>query len=73
MPIWRLDTNTVTITHFDTDIHYPDKISKLVNWKQTDSCYQKAVLSGAAEKMLRLENCFVGMAREIVFECMVYI
>lgn len=63
----------MTITHFDTDIHYPDKISKLVNWKQTDSCYQKAVLSGAAEKMLRLENCFVGMAREIVFECMVYI
>ena len=42
-------------------------------WKQTDSCYQAAVLSGDAEKMLGLENCFIGMAREVVFECMVYI
>lgn len=41
--------------------------------KQTDSCYQKAVLSGDAEKMLGLENYFVYMAREEVFECMVYI
>ena len=42
-------------------------------WKQTDSCYQKAFLSGDAERMLCLENCFVYMAREAVFECMVYI
>ena len=63
----------MTVTHFDTDIHCPDRISRLVNWKQTDSCYQKAVLSGDAEKMFDLENCFIGMAREIVFECMVYI
>ena len=42
-------------------------------WKQTDSCYQKAVLGGDAEKMLGLENCFISMAREAVFECMVYI
>ena len=42
-------------------------------WKKSDSCYQKAVLSGDAEKMLGLENCFISMAREIVFECMVYI
>jgi len=31
-------------------------------WKQTESCYQKAVLSGDAEKMRGLENCFIGMA-----------
>lgn len=31
--------------------------------------YQKAVLCGDAEKMLGLENCFIGMAREAVFEC----
>ena len=37
------------------------------------SCYQKAILSGDTEKMLGLENCFVYMAREAVFECMVYI
>lgn len=51
-----------------------DAISRQVElWKQTDSCYQKAVLSGDTEKMFGLENCFVYMAREVVFECMVYI
>lgn len=120
VPLWKLDPNTVTVTHFNADtqteesktyntdfiryhLHYsdskfPDRLRRLVNdgrivsylddmerkvseaisrqvelWKQTDSCYQKALLSGDAEKMLGLENCFVGMAREAVFECMVYI
>lgn len=120
VPIWRLDTNTLTVTHFNPDtlteesktyhtdyiryhLHYsdstyPDRLRRLVNegniieylddlelkvgaaidrqvkrWKKSDSCYQEAVLSGDAEKMLGLENCFVGMAREIVFECMIYI
>lgn len=120
VPLWSLDTNTVTVTHFNSDtlvvesktyttdfiryhLHYsdnkyPDRLRRLVNegniiqylddlklkvseaisrqvelWKQTDSCYQKAVLSGDAEKMLGLENCFISMAREAVFECMVYI
>jgi hypothetical protein len=120
VPLWSLDTNAVTITHFNTDTlavesktystdfiryhlhfsdsHCPDRLRRLVNegkiiqylddmerkvyeaitrqvelWKQTDSCYQKAVLSGDTEKMLGLENCFISMAREAVFECMVYI
>ena len=120
VPLWSLDTNTVTVTHFNNDtlavesktystdfiryhLHfsdskYPDRLRRLVNegkiiqylddmelkvseaisrqvelWKQTDECYQKAVLSGDTEKMLGLENCFIGMAREIVFDCMVYI
>lgn len=120
VPLWRLDTNTVTVIHFNADtqieesktyttdfiryhLHFsdsrcPNRLRRLVNegrivqylddmerkvseaitrqvelWKQTDSCYQKAVLSGDAEKMLGLENCFIGMAREIIFECMVYI
>ena len=120
VPLWRLDTNTVTVTRFNADTlteesktytpdfiryhlhfsdsHCPDRLRRLINegrivqylddmerkvsdaisrqvvlWKQTDSCYQKAVLSGDAEKMLGLENCFVYMAREAVFECMVYI
>ena len=120
VPIWRLDTNTVTVTHFNpntmteksktyhTDfiryhLHYSDshcsnRLRRLVNegkiiqylddmelkvgeaitrqvelWKQTDSCYQRAVLSGDDEKMLGLENGFVYMARKTVFECMVYI
>ena len=104
IPIWKLDTDTVTVAHFIryhlhySDSKYPDRLRRLVNegrviqyldelelkvgeaisrqvelWKQNDSCYQKAVLSGDAEKMLGLENCFVYMARETVFECMVYV
>ena len=120
VPLWKLDTNTVTVTHFNTDkqseecktyttdfiryhLHYsdshcPDRLRRLVKevkiiqylddmelkvgeaisrqvelWKQNDSCYQKAALADDAEKMLGLENCFIYMAREAVFECMVYI
>lgn len=120
VPLWILDTNTMTITHFNADtqteenktyttdfiryhLHFsdsrcPDRLRRLVNegkiiqylndmerkvseaisrqvklWKQTDSCYQKAIISGDAEKMLGLENCFVYMAREAVFECMINI
>lgn len=51
-----------------------EAISRQVElWKQTDSCYQKAVLSGDSVKMLGLENCFVSMASEAVFECMIYV
>lgn len=42
-------------------------------WKQTDEEYQTAVLSGDVKKQIGLENCFDGMTREIVFECMVYV
>ena len=120
VPLWDLDTSTVTVTNFNVDTqteesktyhtdfiryhlhfsdsHCPDRLRRLVNegrivqylddmelkvseaisrqvelWKQTDSYYRKAVLSGDAEKMLGLENCFFYMAREAVFECMVYI
>lgn len=120
VPLWKLDTNTVTVTHFNADTqteeiktchtdfiryhlhfsdsHCPDRFRRLVNegkivqyldemelkvgeaisrqvelWKQIDGSYQKAVLSGDTEKMLGLENCFISMAREAVFECMVYI
>ena len=58
----------------DMERKVSEAISRQVElWKQTDSCYQKALLSGDAEKILGLENCFVYMAREAVFECMVYI
>lgn len=120
VPLWSLDTNTMTVTHFNSDTlvvesktyssdfiryhlhfsdsHCPDRLHRLINegkliqylddmerkvseaisrqvelWKQTDSCYQRAVLSGDAEKMLGLENCFISMARESIFECMIYI
>ena len=42
-------------------------------WKQNDSCYKKTVFATDIEKMLGLENCFIYMAREAVFECMFYI
>jgi len=42
-------------------------------WKQSDKEYQTAVLAGDAQKAAGLENCLVYMAREIVFECMVYV
>lgn len=118
--IWRLDTNTLTVTHFNADtlteehktyntdyiryhLHYsdskyPDRLRRLANegkiieylddlelkvdaaidrqvkrWKKSNSCYQEAVLNGDADKIIGLENCFIGMAREIVFECIVYI
>ena len=58
----------------DMERKVDEAISRQVElWKQTDSCYQKAVLNGDTEKMLGLENCFVYIAREAVFECMVYI
>ena len=106
VPIWKIDTNSMTVTHFNpdtqleenktystdfiryhlhfSDSHCPDRLRRLVNegkiiqylddmelkvsdaisrqvelWKQTDSCYQKAVLIGDAEKMIGLENCFI--------------
>lgn len=101
VPLWKLDTNTVTVTHFNADTqteenktyttdfiryhlhfsdnHCPDRLRRLVNegkimkylddmelkvndaisrlvelWKQTDSCYKKAILSCDAEKVLGL-------------------
>ena len=58
----------------DLELKVSDAISRQVElWKQTDSCYQKAVLADDTEKMLGLENSFVYMAREAVFECMIYI
>lgn len=120
VPIWKLDTNTITVTHFSPDtltaehktyctdfiryhVHYseshcPDRLRKLVNdgsiisylddlesrvndalnrqvqlWKNSDREYQTAVAVGDTEKQTGLENCFLYMARESVFECMVYI
>jgi hypothetical protein len=120
VPLWRLDTNTVTVTHFNVDTqteesktyhtdfiryhlhfsdsHCPDRLRRLVNegkimkylddmelkvseaisrqvelWKKTDNYYQTAVLAGDENEVNGIENCFINMAREIVFENMVYI
>ena len=120
VPIWKLDTSSMTVTHFNPDtltaehktyctdfikyhVHYseshcPDRLRKLVNdgsiisylddlenrvndtlnrqvqlWKNSDREYQTAVAVGDTEKQTGLENCFYYMARESVFECMVYV
>jgi hypothetical protein len=120
VPLWRLDTNTLTVTHFNpetlmeehktyysdyvkyhlhySDNHCPDRLRRLINegsiiqylddletkvqsaidsqverWKADDTEYLVAVLCGDRDKIIGLENCFVYMARETVFECMVYI
>ena len=68
--------NEVKIRQYldDMELKVSEAISRQVElWKQNDCCYQKAVLAGDAVKMLGLENCFISMARETVFECMVYI
>ncbi|MGN1113685.1 MAG: hypothetical protein ACI4RC_01010 [Oscillospiraceae bacterium] len=70
-----MSTRVMIIQYLDDiELKVSEAISRQVElWKQTDSCYQKAVLNGDAEKMLGLENCFLYMAREVAFECMVYI
>lgn len=120
VPIWKLDTNTMTVTHFSPDtltaehktyctdfiryhVHYSeshctDRLRRLINngsiisylddlearvtdalnrqvqlWKDSDNEYQIAVAVGDVDKQNGLENCFYYMARESVFECMVYI
>ncbi|MBR6982758.1 MAG: hypothetical protein IKH75_04345, partial [Ruminococcus sp.] len=58
----------------DMDRKVSEAITRQVElWKQVDGFYQRSVLRGDVEKMLGLENSFISMARESVFECMVYI
>lgn len=120
VPIWRLDTNTLTVNHFNADtlteehktyytdyiryhLHYsdskyPDRLRRLVNegmiidylddlelkvgeaitrqverWKKSDTEYQAAILSDDTQKQIGLENCLISMAREVIFDCMIYI
>ena len=120
VPLWRLDANTVTATHFNADTHTeesktyntdfiryhlhfsdshcPDRLRRLVNegkiiqylndmelkvseaisrqvelWKKTDNYYQTALLAGDKKDIIGLEKCFENMAREIIFENMIYI
>ena len=71
---WLVNEGRIVQYLDDMELKVSEAIFRHVGlWKQTDSCYQKAVLSGDAEKMLGLENCFVYMVREIIFECIVYI
>lgn len=53
------------------------KISKAIShkiayWKKTDNYYQTALLAGDKEDIIGLENNFENVAKEIVFNNMVY-
>ena len=120
VPLWSLDTNTMTVIRFNADTqteesktyhtdfiryhlhfsdsHCPDRLRRLVNegkivqylddmemkvseaitrqvelWKKTDNQFQTALLAGDKKEIIGLENCFENMAREIIFESMIYI
>lgn len=120
VPIWKLDTTNMTVTHFNPDtltaehktyctdfikyhVHYseshcPERLRKLINngsiisylddletrvndalnrqvqlWKKTDNYYQTVLLDGDEKEAIGLENCFLSMARELIFESMIYI
>ena len=120
VPLWRLDTNAVTVTYFNADTqseesktyntdfiryhlhfsdsHCPNRLYRLVKegkiiqylddmerkvseaisrqvelWKKTDNYYQTALLAGDKKEIIGLENCFENMAKEIIFESMIYI
>lgn len=58
----------------DLEARVTDALNRQVQlWKDSDNEYQTAVAIGDTNKQNGLENCFYYMARESVFECMVYI
>lgn len=54
----------------DLELKVGETISCQVElWKETDGYCQRTILVGNAEKMFSLENRFISIAREAVFEC----
>lgn len=58
----------------DLELKVADAIDRQIQlWKESDKEYLIAVDKGDIQTAARLENCLVYMAREAVFDCMVYI
>lgn len=58
----------------DLEQKVADAIDRQVQlWKESDKEYLLAVESGDIHTAAQLENCLLFMAREAVFDCMVYI
>ena len=58
----------------DLEQKVADAIDRQVQlWKESDKEYLLAVENGEIKTAAQLENCLLFMAREAVFECMVYI
>ncbi|MGN0576465.1 MAG: hypothetical protein ACI4J2_10595 [Ruminococcus sp.] len=71
----RLVNDGTIISYLDDlESSVTDAIDRQVQlWKESDREYLIAVECGDVQTVEKLENCLVLMAREIVFECMVYI
>ena len=58
----------------DLEQKVADAIDRQVQlWKESDKEYLLAVENGDIKTAAQLENCLLFMAREAVFDCMVYI
>ncbi|MBP1565989.1 MAG: hypothetical protein J6A58_09580 [Oscillospiraceae bacterium] len=58
----------------DLEQKVADAIDRQVQlWKESDKEYLLAVENGDIQTAAQLENCLLFMAREAVFDCMVYI
>ena len=58
----------------DLEQKVADAIDRQVQlWKESDKEYLLAVENGDIQTAAQLENCLLFMARESVFDCMVYI
>ena len=58
----------------DLEKHVIEAIdSQVERWKKSDKEYLIAVDKGDIQKAAGLDSCLVFMAREIIFDCMVYI
>lgn len=120
VPLWKLDTDTSTVYHFDDEkqkyvcfqFHtryieehirytmqtYPERFQKLLDkgtiysyldeleikaidavdsqverWKPSSKEYQIAVEKGDIVKQAGLLNAWEAMAREIIYDCMIYV
>lgn len=71
----RLVNDGTIISYLDDlESSVTDAIDRQVQlWKESDKEYLIAIECGDVQTAEKLENCLVLMAREIVFECMVYI
>ncbi|MGN0613254.1 MAG: hypothetical protein ACI4JB_05070 [Porcipelethomonas sp.] len=71
----RLVNDGTIISYLDDlESSVTDAIDRQVQlWKESDKEYLTAVECGDVQTAEKLENCLVLMAREIAFECMVYI
>ncbi|MCH5201401.1 MAG: TnpV protein [Oscillospiraceae bacterium] len=69
-----VDDGTILDYLNDLEERAVDAVERQVErWKQNDKEYQLAVMNGDTMKQLGLLNNMSYMAREIIFDCMIYV